>query len=80
MDQYKDMVEAIFLKWLHVSKEYHQEMRIFFAWKSHLRTYFKNIMARNSDIQELFLKQQNYCKRKFKPQNILPAPRKKIVA
>ena len=37
-------------------------------------------MARNSDIQELFLKQQNYCKRKFKPQNTLPAPRKKIVA
>lgn len=55
-------------------------MRIFFAWKSHLGTYFKNIMARTSDIQELFLKQQNYCKRKFKPQNTLPAPRKKIVA
>ena len=37
-------------------------------------------MAKNSDTQKLFLKQQNYCKRKFKPQNTLPAPRKKIVA
>ena len=80
MDRHNGMVEAIFLKWPHICKDYQSRGEAFCIWKLCLPTCFENTRARTSDISVILSKRQKYGKRKLKPHNGFPTPRKEIVA
>ena len=80
MDLHNGMVEAIFLKWPHICKDCQSRGEAFCIWKLCLPACFENARARTSDISVILSKRQKYGKRKLKPHNGFPTPRKEIVA